>query len=107
MSIQSTIIPADELSECSTVKTKNIANINYGGVYIMKKVFRLLGLECANCAAKMETAVKSIDGVESASVNFMTAKMTIEGDNSKFDDIVRSAINIVNKYEPDVVVKNA
>ena len=72
----------------------------------MKKTFMLYGLDCANCAAKMENAVKTLDGVASASVNFLTAKMTIEGDDSKFDDIIKSAVNIVNKYEPDVVVKS-
>ena len=33
----------------------------------MKKTFKLEGLDCANCAAKIENAVKKIDGVSSAS----------------------------------------
>ena len=40
----------------------------------MKKVFKLHELDCANCAAKMEAAIRKIAGVESASVNFMTQK---------------------------------
>lgn len=71
----------------------------------MKKTFKLEGLDCANCAAKIEHAVKALDGVTSASVNFMTTKMVIEGDDAKFDDIVKSANAIVNKLEPDVIVK--
>ena len=43
----------------------------------MKKKFKLIDLDCANCAAKMEDAIKKIDGVEDASVSFMTQKMTI------------------------------
>lgn len=73
----------------------------------MKKAFRLEGLDCANCAAKIERSVKALDGVTSASVNFMTTKMVIEGDDAKFDEIVQSANNIVKKLEPDVIVKRA
>lgn len=44
----------------------------------MKKVFKLKDLDCANCAAKMENAILKLDGVENASVNFMTQKLTLE-----------------------------
>ena len=73
----------------------------------MKKTFKMIDLDCANCAAKMETAIKKIDGVSDASVNFMTQKMTIEADDARFDDIVKEAVKICKKVEPDcqVVVK--
>jgi len=71
----------------------------------MKKTFKLEGLDCANCAAKIENAVKVLDGVTFASVNFMTTKMIIEGDDAKFEQIVKSAHDIVKKLEPDVIVK--
>ena len=51
----------------------------------MKKKFKLTNLDCANCAAKMENAIKKIDGVRDANVSFMTQKMTIEADDSRFD----------------------
>lgn len=73
----------------------------------MKKTFKLEGLDCANCAAKIENAVKMLDGVSSATVNFMTTKMVIEGDDSKFDEIVKAATAIAQKIEPDVIVKKA
>ena len=44
----------------------------------MKKIVKLIDLDCANCAAKIENAIQKIDGVEKASVSFMTQKMTIE-----------------------------
>jgi copper chaperone CopZ len=44
----------------------------------MRKVFRLEGLGCANCAAKMERAITELDGVKNATVNFMTTKMIID-----------------------------
>ena len=51
----------------------------------MKKKFKLQDLDCANCAAKMEEAIKRIEGVADANVSFMTQKMTIEAEESRFD----------------------
>lgn len=73
----------------------------------MKKTFKLIDLDCANCAAKMETAVKKIDGVTNATVSFMSQKMTIEADDARFDDIVKEAVKVCKKVEPDceIVIK--
>ncbi len=73
----------------------------------MKKTFKLIDLDCANCAAKMEDAIKKIDGVKSASVNFMTQKMTLEADDDRFDSILKDAVKVCKKVEPDceIVVK--
>ncbi|MBO5513966.1 MAG: cation transporter [Mogibacterium sp.] len=70
----------------------------------MKKKFKLIDLDCANCAAKMEDAIKKIDGVTDASVSFMTQKMTIEADDAVFDDVVRQAVECISKVEPDCQV---
>ncbi len=67
----------------------------------MKKTYKLIDLDCANCAAKMEEAVKKIDGVSTASVSFLTQKMTIEGDDARFDEIVKQAVKVCKKVEPD------
>ena len=67
----------------------------------MKKKFKLQDLDCANCAAKMEEAIKKIDGVNDASVNFMMQKMTIDADDSKFDDIMKEVVTVCAKVEPD------
>lgn len=73
----------------------------------MKKTFKLIDLDCANCAAKMEDAIKKIDGVTNASVSFMTQKMTIEADDACFDDVVKEAVKACKRVEPDceIVVK--
>ena len=73
----------------------------------MKKVCRLDGLDCASCAAKIENAVAKLDGVSTASVNFMTTKMVIEGEDARMDEIMAEAAAIVKKLEPDVVVRKA
>ncbi|MCI8688171.1 MAG: heavy-metal-associated domain-containing protein [Lawsonibacter sp.] len=67
----------------------------------MKKTFKLIDLDCANCAAKMETAIKKIDGVSDASVSFMTQKMTIEADDAQFDAIMKQVVKACKKVEPD------
>jgi copper chaperone CopZ len=73
----------------------------------MKKTFKLEGLDCANCAAKMEKQIGALDGVTSASVNHMTAKLVIEGSDDKIDSIVKAAEKIVKKIESQVVMKSA
>ena len=74
---------------------------------MMKKTFKLIDLDCAHCAAKMEEAVKKIDGITGATVSFLTQKMTIEGDDGRFDAIVQEAVKACKRVEPDceVVVK--
>ena len=70
----------------------------------MKKKFKLIDLDCANCAAKMEEAIKKIEGITDASVNFMMQKMTIEAPDDQFDRIVNEAVQVIAKVEPDCQV---
>ena len=67
----------------------------------MKKVFRLKDLDCANCAAKMERSIIKINGVESASVSFMSQKLTIEADESRLDSIMDEVVKVCRRVEPD------
>ena len=71
----------------------------------MKKKFKLTNLDCANCAAKMENAIKKIDGVRDANVSFMTQKMTIEADDSRFDEIMEEVQYVCRKVEPDCTIQ--
>ena len=67
----------------------------------MKKRFALTDLDCANCAAKMEDAIKKIDGVNSATVSFMTQKLTLDADDVRYDEILQQVITTAKKIEPD------
>lgn len=67
----------------------------------MKKRFNLQDLDCANCAAKMEEAIKKIDGVNDASVNFLTQKMMIDADESRFEEIMDKVVKACKKVEPE------
>lgn len=73
----------------------------------MKKIFKLDELECANCGAKMEAAIKKLDGVNDCTVSFMTQKLTLDADDARFNDIVKEAQKVCRKIEPDckIVVK--
>ena len=67
----------------------------------MKKKLKLQDLDCANCAAKMEDLIKKIDGVNGASVSFMTQKMMVDADDARFDDIMKEVVKVCAKVEPD------
>ena len=67
----------------------------------MKKVFKLDEVDCANCALKMENAVKKLPGVQNVTVSFMTQKMTLEAEDARFDEVLQAAIKCIAKVEPD------
>ena len=72
--------------------------------HIMRKTFELEDLDCANCAAKMEEAIKKLPGVKRASVNFMTQKMILDAEDDKFDEVLQEAVKCIAKVEPDCKV---
>ena len=67
----------------------------------MKKTFKLIDLDCANCARKMEDAIKKLDGVHDATVSFLTQKMTIDADDDRFDEIMKAVVKCCRRVEPD------
>jgi len=70
-----------------------------------KSTIMLNGLDCANCAAKIEAEVKNLEGVGFASVDFVSKKLTMEADDSVSTSELREKIEgIVKRIEPDVKV---
>ena len=67
----------------------------------MKKKFKLENLDCANCAAKMEDAIKKLPGVNDASLSFLTQKLTLDADDERFEEILDQAVKLCRKVEPD------
>lgn len=65
----------------------------------MKTVYRLENLECAHCAALMEAAIRKIEGVENASITFMTQKLVIEADEKNLAQILDKADAAVKRIE--------
>ena len=70
----------------------------------MKYVFKIKGIDCANCAAELERKIQKMDGVNSASISFMTEKMILEI-NENEDDILKKVLKLIKKDEPDATVK--
>ena len=66
----------------------------------MKKRYKFV-VDCANCAAKVEAAVKKIDGVNDATVNFMAQKLVLDADDARCDEILKEVEAVAKKVEPD------
>ena len=73
----------------------------------MEKAFRIDGIDCANCAAKVEAAVAKIAGVQSVHVNFLTQKMTLECDETRLDAIEAQARIAAQKADGDIEMLRA
>jgi len=65
----------------------------------------LVGLDCANCALKIENKIKEIIGVNAASLDFISGKLKIEGESTELENIIEEAKSIIKNIEPDVVVR--
>ena len=75
--------------------------------YNMKKTYILDGLCCANCAAKMETGINKIEGIDKATISFLTSKLVIETAEEPTKDLLKKIEKVVHKVEPDVEMKEA
>lgn len=70
----------------------------------MKKTYKV-EVDCANCAAKMEDVIKKIDGISSATLNFMTQKLIVEFDDGvEIDSVMQAAYKVCKKVESDCVI---
>lgn len=70
----------------------------------MHRSFKIQNLGCANCATKMENDINKLDGVSKASISFMTQRLTLDADDTRFDDIINECDRICKKYEPETSI---
>ena len=71
----------------------------------MKSKFKVKGLDCANCAAELERAIKKVEGIANASISFMTEKMELEYDELKKDEVLKKVKKVIKREEPDVTLE--
>ncbi len=71
----------------------------------MKKKYILEDLDCANCAVKIEEAIKKVEGVKECSVSFITEKMVVELDDNNEKKIEKKIKKVIKKIEPDTTLK--
>lgn len=67
----------------------------------MKRNYKIRNIDCANCAAKMEQAIAEIPGVNSARVNFITGRLTIESDLEDMTEILEKAAEACRRIDRD------
>ena len=70
----------------------------------MRRVIKLDGEICANCAGKIQAAIEKLPGVNRVSVNAMTLKFTLDAEDDAFDDVLAKSLKIFNDIEPDCEV---
>ena len=73
------------------------------GVIIMKKVYKI-EVDCAVCANKIQDAICKLEGVNSATVNFMTQKMILDVEDGNSEEVLKKVIKTAKKIEPDFEV---
>lgn len=71
----------------------------------MKKTYKLMNLDCANCARKMEEAIKKLHHVEDAQVSFLTQKLTLTAAEESFDETLKEVVKACKRVEPDCEIK--
>ncbi len=72
---------------------------------LMEKIFLLHGLDCANCAAKIEREAAKLPGVQRVNVSFLTTKMTVEVTPEEAGNLFASVKKLVKKHLDDVTVE--
>ena len=73
----------------------------------MKRNYRIDGLDCAHCAAKMEKNVSKVKGVKEVSINFLTTKMMLDLEDENLDEIIAGIEAAIKDVDPRVVLKRA
>ena len=61
----------------------------------MKKTLQLSELDCASCAARLETAIRGVKGVDSANINFVAQKLILEAEDASFDEVLARVKQVV------------
>ena len=68
----------------------------------MKKTYKLIDLDCANCAAKMERAIAELPEVKAVNVSFLKQKMSVELEDERIrDEVMQKIARLIAKVEPD------
>ncbi len=71
----------------------------------MKVKFKIKGIDCANCAAQLEAAIQKIEGMDNASISFITEKMVLEFADEKEEEIMEAVKKTIKKEEPDATIE--
>lgn len=70
----------------------------------MKQTVQLKGLDCANCAMKIEKNIQNLSGVKQAHVDFLHEKMILEADADQMEQLMQEATQVIARLEPNVQI---
>lgn len=84
-------------------ESPGLADGNNEREIIMRKKFKC-EVDCADCADKLEKAIKKVDGVEDATVNFLTQKLILTAPDDRFDEVLEAVLKKAKKVEPETVI---
>ena len=73
----------------------------------MTKTYRLTGLCCANCAARMERLIEKIDTVNEVTLNFMTTKLIVDMEETDVEATEDKIMAVIAKVSREVVMTRA
>ncbi|AEB06747.1 Heavy metal transport/detoxification protein [Coriobacterium glomerans PW2] len=71
----------------------------------MRKTFKLDEIDCASCALKLERAIRRVDGVQDASINFMMQRLTLEAADERFEEVLDRVVRLTADLEPDCEIR--
>ena len=71
----------------------------------MNSKFKVKGLDCANCASQLESAIQKIEGIKNANISFMMQRMEIEYEGNNEDDVIKKIKKVIKRKEPDVTIE--
>ncbi len=71
----------------------------------MRKIVRFQGIDCANCAAKLEKSLSKIKGVNEVQINFMAQKVLFELDDNNLEEVIEQIKKTTKKIHPECEYK--
>ncbi len=70
----------------------------------MKHKFTITGIDCPNCAAKLADIIAAKEGVDSAKINFLTERLTVESALSE-SEVLKIASDAARAFSRDITVE--
>ena len=70
----------------------------------MEYQYRVVGIDCADCAAELAEEIRKIEGVLSADIHFLQQKLYFACDEEKHSVIEQKVFDIIHDDEPDAVI---
>jgi len=71
----------------------------------MKKTYQLSGIDCGNCAGKLENVCNKKIKDAKVTILFLTQKLIIEADDDIFAEKEKEIFNLIHKKEKHITIK--